>query len=523
MHPAGQASYKLLIVLAMLCLVLALVAGRLWWRLERADGTRGATGVSGVSGAPAGSASGSAGDRAGVVAGLVAAGNGLWDSSPDADVARVLQPGLVNRDDNGIRVSSNAYGMRERDYALPKPAGTLRIVLLGDSFIYGMGVQAEQRFGVLLERLMGERLTAAGLAAPPIEVLHLGMTSWNIVAECAFLRRQLSLLQPDLVVQVVVPNDVDDTVGVRGMGVLARLVPRHPEQADVALSMNFGRWALDPQSKGLLGWGMDDESRLRLQEAGDELARLAHLVEAQGGRYLLVAHWQAFNAVAAEFLASRLRPEQVCWLPTSFYRDERYRLSAADEHWNPAGHERMAAVLYGWIEERGLLPAVKLPRWDEARAFADELDHAGSVEAHRPGALAGQQASKRPSSTVDLARLDPVTSGQIHGGIAKDGSVGPFASLLLARDGGRTLHVTGRCLPRAELDGAQVQVFVDREPVGSIALAAGAPIDFRAPLPDAALAHDWVTLRLQAGDFVYAGADLRQCVAFKLERAAIEP
>jgi hypothetical protein len=348
MRNPEHAAFKAIVALATLCVLLAALAGRLWWTQragpgapegpEPAGSARPGQAVAAADGVDSPHGAGGAPRAPGaeqVIASLVAAGSGLWDSHPDADVARVLQPGLRDRDDLGTAVSSNAFGMREREYALPRPEGTLRIVLLGDSFVYGMGVAADERLGVVLERALAERL---GPLAPPVEVLHLGVSSWNLVAECAFVRRQLSLLQPDVLVHFVVPNDLDDTVGVRGMGLLARQVPRRPEQADTVLSMTFSRWALDPQSHGLLPWGMDDESGLRLAEGAAELSRLARLVEAQGGRYLLVVNWQRLAPVALAHLAAPLRPEQVVVLPESFYRDARYRISEADEHWNAAIH-----------------------------------------------------------------------------------------------------------------------------------------------------------------------------------------
>src|ERR1043165_8866944 len=54
-----------------------------------------------------------------------------FDSHPDPEVGRVLVAG-GQRDG----FSTNAYGLRERPFALDKPAGTVRIVLLGDSFVF---------------------------------------------------------------------------------------------------------------------------------------------------------------------------------------------------------------------------------------------------------------------------------------------------------------------------------------------------------------------------------------------------
>jgi hypothetical protein len=246
-------------------------------------------------------------------------------------------------------------------------------------------------------------------------------------------------------------------------------------------------------------------------------------VQAAGGRYLLLINWHAYQIVAGRTYAARLPPGQVAYVPWSFYDDPRWRISASDEHWNPAGHERMALYLYGLVLERGLLPALALPPHAEAAALARELDAAGRAEAERPDFLPTQIARQGIGPVVDCSAWDAASAGQVYAGIDRDGLVAPFAAVLLAREDGTRLRLTGRCLPRPELDGATLAVLVDGDPALRIALAAGRAVDESAPLPDAARERPYVAVRLVADDFVYAGPGLRQCVSFQLARIAIEP
>src|SRR5260221_544201 len=86
----------------------------------------------------------------------------------------------------GKVVDSNELGLRERSFELQKPDGVTRVVILGDSFVMGYGVAADERVGTFLERLLRDH---AHGAPGPIECLHFGVSTWNVVAECAFLRR----------------------------------------------------------------------------------------------------------------------------------------------------------------------------------------------------------------------------------------------------------------------------------------------------------------------------------------------
>jgi hypothetical protein len=472
-------------------------------------------------GAPAGGgARGTDPGRTGEIGARVAGTAGAYDSHPDADVARLLLPNLRGRDDAGTSVDSNAFGMRERDYAEPKPDGTVRVVLLGDSYVFGMGVAADQRCGVLLERMLEER--ARVQPVPPIEVLHFGITSWGIAAAAEFMRRQLGLTRPDLVIEQVVPNDLDDTNGIRGFGSPGKLVPRRPEAGDAAISLTYARWQLNPQAKPLLAWGLDGESRMRLADSAARLTRLRDDVTQAGGRYLLLINWHGYQAVAARHLAPAVPEAEVAYLSKAFYRDSRYRISEADEHWNPAGHEQVAKVLYGLITTRGLLPQLQLEPDEEAAALARQMDADGRADAQRPDGDPEQIARGIVGPAIAFPSPGPESAGQVYGGVDKEGLVAPYAALVLRRDG-NTLHLTGRCLQRPELDGATLTVFVDEVPLARIAIAAGSSVDRTDPLPPELRERPFVAVRLSCDDYVYEGAELRHTVCFQLQRISLEP
>ena len=313
--------------------------------------------------------------RAEVVQLLAEEALGLYDSHNDPQVGFVLQPGARGRRFKGTSVDTNTLGMREREIAVPRPEGLVRVVLLGDSFVFGSGVEADERFGVLLERELRARTGARDLR---VEVLHLGVSGWNVLAECAFLRRQLGQLQPDLVVQLSVANDLNDANGVRGYGALAPFTPQHRERADARLSDGHPRTALGVRTGNLLAAGLDHESKRRFDGARREIERLAEAVEAYGGRYLLLLHWGSSLAVAEEQWAERLPPARVAALPPGLKTDRRHILGPNDYHWNPRGHEHVARLLYALIRERGLLPRLDPGPWPEAEAaLAAEADPGG--------------------------------------------------------------------------------------------------------------------------------------------------
>lgn len=446
--------------------------------------------------------------RRSVVAELLSSNPGLFDSHPDAAVARVLAPGLTDEPMGDIRVSANAWGMRERPYQLPRPPGVTRVALLGDSYVFGNGIEADERFGTFLERELRERASAS--FAGEIECLHLGISSWNIIAECTFARRQLSDLDPDLLVQVIVSNDLDDNSGVRGFGVLADFDPRLARRTNSRVYKGYAVDLLGAKQGSFLNHGLDQESRGRYAEATRQILALAQAVERDARRhYLLVSCLgDVGNTNLLEFLGGGLRDDQLLFVGHELLEEERYRVSATDPHWNRSGQERLARFLFGAIQTRALLPGVDPAPWPEATA---ELEQHAEVRR--------ELAAFTPRGPRIAARLEDPR--QIYGGIDAASLVSPYASLVLAPSGGSELHVVARCLERPELDGATVEIFVEDRPVGTFELRAGTTVDRSWPLPDELARRDYVNVRFVSDDWAYVGNERRDCKSFRLDAVEV--
>jgi hypothetical protein len=100
----------------------------------------------------------------------------------------------------------NGQGMRaDREYAYAKPAGTKRIVSLGDSMTIGYEVDVEQTFSSIVEA----RLKNAGMR---VEVLNTGVSGFSNAEEQLYLERELIKYAPDLVLVQFASNDFDDNI-----------------------------------------------------------------------------------------------------------------------------------------------------------------------------------------------------------------------------------------------------------------------------------------------------------------------
>ena len=100
-----------------------------------------------------------------------------------------------------MTIAVNALGLRGPERRVSKPPGTRRILLLGDSFAFGWGVEQEETFGARLERQLAPR-------GGPVEVWSAAVPGWSTDQQYLYLRLRGLVLEPDLVLLAVGENDL---------------------------------------------------------------------------------------------------------------------------------------------------------------------------------------------------------------------------------------------------------------------------------------------------------------------------
>lgn len=91
-------------------------------------------------------------------------------------------------DTRGITI--NSFGMRDRERALERASGTVRIAVLGDSFTEAFHVENEETFTRVLERDLGGG----------VEVLNFGVAGFGTVQELLTYREKVRQFDPDIVI-----------------------------------------------------------------------------------------------------------------------------------------------------------------------------------------------------------------------------------------------------------------------------------------------------------------------------------
>ena len=109
----------------------------------------------------------------------------------------------------------NRWGFRGSDWQVDRAPEVVRIALLGDSMVFGPGVNDDETFGALLER----RLNAQATAGRRYEVLNFGVPGYDTGHELQVLKHYAIKFKPDLVLLNFYLNDL----------IVARNYARYPE------------------------------------------------------------------------------------------------------------------------------------------------------------------------------------------------------------------------------------------------------------------------------------------------------
>jgi lysophospholipase L1-like esterase len=126
----------------------------------------------------------------------------VWTNRPGA---------VVDAGDRVVRI--NTLGLRGPELPVPKPAGEERILFLGDSVAFGIGLAEADCFVWQFEAAAGQRASDRA-----VRVINCSVTAYSPWQEADLLEAQCLSLAPDVVVQVFCLNDLVTQFRLRKFG-----------------------------------------------------------------------------------------------------------------------------------------------------------------------------------------------------------------------------------------------------------------------------------------------------------------
>lgn len=108
------------------------------------------------------------------------------------------QEGIFETPQFRTDVRINERGLRDRSHSYDRQDATQRILVLGDSFAWGYGVEESERFSQLLEKSLD------------VEVINAGVSGYSTDQELLWYENEGIKYETDLVILIVTGNDVGD-------------------------------------------------------------------------------------------------------------------------------------------------------------------------------------------------------------------------------------------------------------------------------------------------------------------------
>jgi lysophospholipase L1-like esterase len=347
---------------------------------------------------------------------------------PDAELHAVLRPNhsttCVTDGHTVTNVRTNELGFREA-HIDPRDRDTCRVLVLGDSTTFGMGVDADHTIPATLERI----LNSDEANERKFEVINAGVPGYGTAQEWLLYRRWAEALRPDLVVLLfLTTNDVQDNLCED-----ARQVPCFSLDGNVLHSRSSESIAIRP--------GTTQAARQ------DDVLR-SHLLLFFKTRMqdLLLRHRGLADAMAT--LAPRMLPRELPSTIVAWY-DPRHQMigwslteALLDALWADTQAAGIPLVL-------GMLPSRPQTTTGYAAlieaAYPDRPEIAAfRAEPNRPQRLLTTWAKHRGVVAVDpLAALQAAAETTVLN--VPDGHFSAAAHTIIARELARAMHT---CQPR---------------------------------------------------------------------------
>jgi hypothetical protein len=127
------------------------------------------------------------------------ASRGMIQHDNDPKISFVLTPGFQAKV-GGNQYVINSHGIRGEEFPTTKPVGTKRILILGDSYAFGFGVDEADTISTQLQRRLQP-------TSPNLQVLNMGVPGYQTGQEYHRLTRDGLRFSPDIVVLVYYAND----------------------------------------------------------------------------------------------------------------------------------------------------------------------------------------------------------------------------------------------------------------------------------------------------------------------------
>lgn len=283
------------------------------------------------------------------------------------DLRPQARPRSAMADYLAVDNTRNALGIREDWSILPEDDLRLRILFLGDSMVYGDGVERDECFCHFVEELLSDQIPGG------VVTINVGIPGTDPARQLDKYKEISDLLKPRVVVQVAYPNDLGINMHHR-LDEIYRIRDDDVWVGKESYVLNFAErqiryWIAWKRTIDYFRGGFDSKERdAAWAKFEGDLGACRDAAREDGAVYALVLFpWLVrlsdypLGEVHERMkgVAKRLGVAYLDLLPTYAGRDaEKLRVSLANEHPNVEGHRIAAERIARFLREE-VLPSVR--------------------------------------------------------------------------------------------------------------------------------------------------------------------
>jgi len=338
------------------------------------------------------------------------------------------------RSEMGVEVSVNTLGFRGPEITQEKPEGVHRVLVIGDSTVYGHGVAQDATFVSLLNESLG----------PTIQVINLGVPGYSTEQSINLLNLRGWSLKPDLLLVASLWSDNNFDAFIDKELLSERSAFAQSSAAGISRTLQHSalyRWLdwhlrLGPKAEAVntVGWMLGRQPtggfrRVPVNDYGTNLQRLSDLAASNGAQTAFIAlansvdlgapsegavAWPLYRQVMADVALRNGAPvldvQSVFEASGSPWKE----LFLDEMHPTERGHALIAEATKGmlepWVEDQGfgLTPVASTPPvWDDpfARGEGPPTDNPSLASVTLSGSVL--QVPEGMPIQIDLIDLSP--------------------------------------------------------------------------------------------------------------------
>ena len=271
------------------------------------------------------------------------------------------QSGQLNHRDFSVQVRINSRGLRDREYELPR-TNKKRMLVLGDSFAWGFGVEEHERFSEILEdRHVGWDIINSGVSGYGTDQCYL------------YLRDEGLSYRPDLVLLLFYINDIIDNGSPQRYWhykpyfelIEGQLELKNTPVPTPALRQRIDRFLLGKTylyarlyarvvrpARSTKVWQTND-----LELTWALLRAMNHLCRDSGAVLTVISAPMKRAPAVPQLMRQTCSREQIPFLALDHAFSDQSSATTLphDHHWNPLGHKVAAEAMEAFLEQEGLL------------------------------------------------------------------------------------------------------------------------------------------------------------------------